>query len=303
MKIRSLFFSLLLFIMSSIKSQLQFTLGNSYAIPGWYKIGRLSLDQQGRDAIIRISGGYGYNASISQNSEGTIHFRTSNAYASNNGFYASGSYYNIGRNKILNSVRVIQIDLATWDFYANLPGFTGEAATLFIESAEGTWAKDFAYVNAAPSSGVFNDLPEELVIQSNSTFSQSVGIGTSDTGPYKLAVEGLLGARKIKVTQAPMWADYVFNKDYKLKPLTELEQFIKANKHLPDVPSAKEIAQDGIDVGDNQAILLKKIEELTLYMIAIKKENEQLKQENILSQKRYTAICSRLEKIEKNGKK
>lgn len=106
----------------------------------------------------------------------------------------------------------------------------------------------------------------------------NVGIGTSNPGIYKLAVEGTLGARKIKVTQASPWADYVFDSSYQLKPLTELEKFIKINKHLPDVPTAREVEKEGIDVGENQALLLKKVEELTLYMIEIKKENCLLKQ-------------------------
>ncbi|HTE29427.1 MAG TPA: hypothetical protein VK666_03575 [Chryseolinea sp.] len=102
----------------------------------------------------------------------------------------------------------------------------------------------------------------------------SVGIGTTAPGPYKLAVEGTLGARKIKVTQSPTWADYVFESDYHLPSLDEVEKFIREHKHLPDMPSAKEVAEKGLDLGDNQALLLKKIEELTLYVIELKKENE-----------------------------
>jgi hypothetical protein len=103
-----------------------------------------------------------------------------------------------------------------------------------------------------------------------------VGVGTTNPGIYKLAVEGTIGARKVKVTQAS-WADYVFNDGYRLRPLTEVESFIKENKHLPEIPSAKEVEKNGVDVGDNQALLLKKIEELTLYMIEIKKENNDMR--------------------------
>jgi hypothetical protein len=106
-----------------------------------------------------------------------------------------------------------------------------------------------------------------------------VGVGTTNPGTYKLAVEGTIGARKVKVTQAS-WADYVFNDGYWLRPLTEVESFIKENKHLPEVPSAKEVEKNGVDVGDNQALLLKKIEELTLYMIQMNRDTEMLKKEN-----------------------
>jgi hypothetical protein len=109
----------------------------------------------------------------------------------------------------------------------------------------------------------------------------SVGIGTiTPSSNYKLAVEGMIGARKIKVTQVTPWADYVFNDDYKLQSLPDLELFIKANKHLPEVPSAEQVEKEGIDLGDNQALLLKKIEELTLYMIEMKKELNVLKKQN-----------------------
>ncbi|HMG68470.1 MAG TPA: hypothetical protein VK588_12320, partial [Chitinophagaceae bacterium] len=108
----------------------------------------------------------------------------------------------------------------------------------------------------------------------------SVGIGTNAPGPYKLAVEGTIGARKIKVTQANPWADYVFEKDYQLPSLKEIETYIQQYKHLPEVPSAQEVNRDGLDLGDNQAMLLKKIEELTLYVIDINKKLEKLSIEN-----------------------
>jgi hypothetical protein len=104
------------------------------------------------------------------------------------------------------------------------------------------------------------------------TPSGNIGMGTSAPGPYKLAVEGTLGARKVKVTQAIPWADYVFEKEYRLPSLAEVEKYIQQHKHLPDVPSAAEVEKNGLDLGDNQALLLKKIEELTLYAIEQEKK-------------------------------
>jgi hypothetical protein len=95
----------------------------------------------------------------------------------------------------------------------------------------------------------------------------NIGINTTATGPYKMAVEGTLGARKIVVTQANPWADYVFNDGYKLPSLDSVNKYIKVNHHLADIPSADSVAKSGIDLGVNQALLLKKIEELTLYTI------------------------------------
>ena len=114
----------------------------------------------------------------------------------------------------------------------------------------------------------------------------NVGIGTVNPGPYKLAVEGTIGARKIKVTQVNPWADYVFEDEYKLLSLSEVEKFIQKYKHLPEVPSAKEVEKNGLDLGDNQAVLLKKIEELTLYVIDINKKLEKLSKENELLKKK-----------------
>jgi len=100
----------------------------------------------------------------------------------------------------------------------------------------------------------------------------NLAIGTYNPGSYKLAVEGTIGARKVKVTQAS-WADFVFHPDYELPTLQEVERFIKANRHLPELPSAKEVESDGLDVGEMNKKLLQKIEELTLYMIEMKKES------------------------------
>jgi len=106
--------------------------------------------------------------------------------------------------------------------------------------------------------------------------SGNVGIGT--TNPQaKLAVNGDIFSKKVKVTQTG-WPDYVFDSAYQLRSLSQLEQYIQENKHLPDVPSASEVEKNGLDLGDNQAVLLKKIEEITLYVIELKKENEEMKE-------------------------
>jgi len=72
------------------------------------------------------------------------------------------------------------------------------------------------------------------------------------------------------------WYDHVFYPDYNLRPLDELEQFIKENNHLPEIPSAKEVKENGLDLGDMQGKLLLKIEELTLYTIEQQKLIEAL---------------------------
>jgi hypothetical protein len=116
----------------------------------------------------------------------------------------------------------------------------------------------------------------------------NVGIGTFNPGSYKLAVEGKIGAREINVTTA-IWSDYVFSEDYKLPSLESLEAYIAKNHHLPEVPGEKEVINDGIDLGEMNVVLLKKIEELTLYVI---EQNKLIKSQQ-----------ERLEKLEESVKR
>lgn len=104
--------------------------------------------------------------------------------------------------------------------------------------------------------------------------NQSVGIGTVNPQSL-LAVKGTVTAQKVIVTQTG-WADYVFDSSYRLRSLDTVENFIQDNKHLPDVPSAKQIETEGSDLADNQRILLQKIEELTLYIIRQNKKIESM---------------------------
>jgi len=93
-------------------------------------------------------------------------------------------------------------------------------------------------------------------------------IGTAFNGTLNssLTVNGAINAKSLRLKQQG-WADYVFDSAYRLLPLKDLANFIKAHSHLPDIPSAREVAQNGVGVGETQVALLKKIEELTLYTI------------------------------------
>lgn len=115
------------------------------------------------------------------------------------------------------------------------------------------------------------------VISNLSSFSGQVGIGTSTPGSNALAVEGSIGARKVIVTLANPFPDYVFKPGYSLPSLNSLSRYIKANHHLPEMPSADSVEKKGLDLGSNQTLLLKKIEELTLYVLQQQKELTALK--------------------------
>lgn len=99
-----------------------------------------------------------------------------------------------------------------------------------------------------------------------------------DCHHYKLFVKKGIRTEKVKVDVASgTWSDYVFADDYELKSLEEVEGFINQNGHLPNVPSAEEVEKDGLNLGDMDALLLAKIEELTLHMILLKKESDEMK--------------------------
>lgn len=106
-------------------------------------------------------------------------------------------------------------------------------------------------------------------------------VSTTFNGNYSLYVENGILTEKVKVAlkNTSDWADYVFDKDYELMPLNKVEEFVTKNHHLPGVPSAEEVKESGIDVATMDAKLLEKIEELTLYMIQLKADNEALKAE------------------------
>ena len=122
-------------------------------------------------------------------------------------------------------------------------------------------------------------------------FSSNVGIGTTQT-TANLYVHGIVKSKEVKVEATVTVPDYVFEKSYDLKSLSEVEKYITQNKHLPEIPSAKLIEKEGINVGEMQLGLLKKIEELTLYMIDINKTVTNLKQENIALKKEIVEMKS-----------
>jgi len=110
--------------------------------------------------------------------------------------------------------------------------------------------------------------------------SGNVGIGTT-TPDYPLTVNGSIHAKEVRVDLSVPGPDYVFANDYKLPSLEEIKNYIDENKHLPEVPSAAAMEKNGVQLGEMNMLLLKKIEELTLYMIESNRkiENQQIKLE------------------------
>ncbi len=127
---------------------------------------------------------------------------------------------------------------------------------------------------------------QKLTINTNG----DVGIGTTNTKGYKLGVNGKIAATEVKVAMFNNWADFVFDEEYNLPSLTEVENHIQKNGHLKDIPSAEEVAKDGFFLGEMDAKLLQKIEELTLYTIEQEKELTLLKKQS-----------SKIEQLEKEN--
>ena len=152
------------------------------------------------------------------------------------------------------------------------------------------------YVQLIPS-GFYSFYSEELTISGKG----DVGIGTT-TPREKLSVNGKIRAKEVKV-ESTNWPDYVFEEGYNVGTLKELESYIKANKHLPEIPSAKEVQANGVELGEMNKLLLKKVEELTLHLIEKDKNALQQNSELKLQAEKLSAFEERLKKLENADRK
>ncbi|MGA6119368.1 hypothetical protein [Sphingobacterium anhuiense] len=141
------------------------------------------------------------------------------------------------------------------------------SAGISVVADNGGWGSSISFYVSEEDRNVGS----KLIIRSNGF----VGIGT-ESPLEKLSVKGNIRAHEIKVETAN-WPDYVFKSEYRLPSLSETEQFIKANGHLPDVPKAAEVETNGVSLGEMNKVLLKKVEELTLHLI---EKDQEVKQQN-----------------------
>ena len=156
---------------------------------------------------------------------------------------------------------------------------------------------DIIFYTSSVNNGIGqpSELTERMTIESNG----NVRIGTTNPGAWKLSVNGKIRAKEIKVETG--WSDFVFENNYRLPTLKEVEKHIKEKGHLKDIPSAREVEESGIFLGEMDSKLLQKIEELTLYTIQQQKEIDILKKENKVLKtmnSKLMEIQKRLEKLE-----
>ncbi len=159
-------------------------------------------------------------------------------------------------------------------------------ATWIVQNRNATGSVyDDAFTIARNNSSGVNILPVRITKeakQNSLTITQNgVGINTeTPDSDAELTVAGKISARDITIkSNAGTGADFVFEKDYALPSLEQVEQYVQENKHLPGIPSAQEMQENGVQVSEMQTKLLQKIEELTLYVIDLKKENQEMKNE------------------------
>lgn len=233
------------------------------ASSGYHPAGSFSVEQTGPTTgdIVGVSG-----ESIVSTTSGAV----------NLSFGVSGSCIVNGGGNI-NEIRAIgsnggltgSANITNWSCFWG--GFTN-SGTGIITNGFGLFVNPFPS-NVLNKWGVFvNDTTAK------NYFAGTIGVGTQDVGSFRLAVEGKIGAREVQVTNTSPWPDYVFNKTYKLMNIDSLDNYIKTNNHLPGMPSAEDVTKkDGVELGDMTTRLLKKVEELTLYVIELKKENEEIK--------------------------
>lgn len=247
-----------------------------------------------------------------QSSSPTVKLIDSQGYF-HNGKIELGSPYNLTTtsNGEINKAIPIYLDVRSYSKYkvrfTYLRNKVGAVSTLneiqINETPTGIDIADFTTTTVKHQSLTLYDPNNHFILGGN------MGIGTklsSNPNNYKLAVNGTIGAKEVVVeSNSATWADYVFEENYPLMPLSELEVYLRKNKHLPEIPTAAEVGERGQLLGELNTLLLKKIEELTLYVIDLEKakketskKNNQLEEKVEEYEKTLTELEKRIEKLE-----
>jgi hypothetical protein len=247
---------------------------------GQYGVGISTISGSGYSGAIQIKTHLGLGGSANR------YLRM--GFADNTGFFLpmisinDNSSVGIGTTEPTAKLQIAGNGGTSVDIKVNGRLVTGDA-----NNAGGIWVNEnmnmFMGQSSSSSLGFYNNGAWRMTVEQNG----NVGIGTTQPNSYKLAVAGTIGAwGEVRVfTTGQAFPDYVFDPSYKLPTLEETEKYVKENHHLPEVPTAADIAKDGMSLNEMNVILLKKVEELTLYMIEMKKENDARKSENDLMKK------------------
>ncbi len=232
-------------------------------------------DQVGGDVIIQGGGAYGLGGDVlidggdANGTDGKVIIQGDNEFL-------PGGHVGIGCNPSTTTFKVYKASTPTFELASSVSRLQIGAATYNGAFAGGAKAGDIVFRQLGGPNNTNNMV--FYIPNNNNDGNSYIKFGDSSNNLWMgifndktVRIDGKLYAQEIQV-QTDVWSDFVFKPDYKLKTLEEVENFIKENKHLPDVPNEATIIEDGINVAEMNAILLQKIEELTLYTIAQEKQ-------------------------------
>jgi hypothetical protein len=189
---------------------------------------------------------------------------------------SSGTILHSGNLYFTNGTQSIQ--------FAN-PGATpAPMMFMFSSGTTNTTRMVLAHSPGFPTWGLqYTDNGDQFDFLGSGTSRMSINLSNGNVGigvpspVYKLEVCGTIRAKEVRVETG--WCDYVFEKNYKLRTVDELDKYVSENKHLPGIASASEVETEGLNVGEMNRAMMEKIEELTLYIIQVSKDNKRLQEE------------------------
>lgn len=271
---------------------------NSTGGAQWIKVGTATMPQGGYDTYIRFIAESGYNASITQIGYVELHIKTSNGSSVDGSGYAFAATASaFGRSNFMKYIHIVPnaagVSATTYTVYAYCWPYTGYSFYTAEISAGCTWANSNTLVSSDP--GGYN-AGFEFQVNSISRFMGNVGIGTLNPD-QALTVNGQVHATSVVVTST-VPADYVFDDKYYLRPLADVKTYVDKNHHLPDVPAAADFKKDGQNLGEMNMTLLRKVEELTLYIIEKDKQIKALQQQNEVLQQQQSQINELRKQVE-----
>jgi len=201
----------------------------------------------------------------------------------------------VATNTSLGEFRLRPTDGLYQDYRLDIVASASDIGAVRMSIKDNVFLKTYGYYNLTGLSlGVAGY--EDLFHLKN---SGNVGIGTTNPDE-KLTVNGVIHAREVKVDLSGSLADFVFNPNYKLMSLPQVEQFVKANNHLPQMPLAEEVAKNGLSMGEMQNKLLQKVEELTLYSIEQEKGRKVLEEKLAKQEQQYNELLQKVDVLTKH---
>jgi hypothetical protein len=191
-----------------------------------------------------------------------------------NGFGFAATATSYGRSNFISQIHIVPnnsgINASTFTIYAYCGPYSGNTFYSAEVSPGCSWTSSNTLVSVAP--GGYN-VPFESQTNGNSFLMGVVGVNTNYVPlGYQFAVNGNMIATSATIQLRNSWPDYVFKKDYQLPSLQEVKAYIDRNQHLPEIPSEQEMSKNGLNLGEMNTLLIKKVEELTLYLIEKEKE-------------------------------